>query len=188
MTAALDGESSLKRVKALCTFGRDFRAKIKRKGYYFSVEEPVKDIYHFGGFLECDHEIDGSKAKRIEELKIDHFVPRGSVLQHSGHIYCMVVYVGAETKLMMNLGQFKIKQSMMKRRLNFVLFFNFILFLVSIFACCVYNRVKNDELYHKHWYIFDSIEETVNELLHKNFFALWMLCNYLVPIDVLFVQ
>ena len=47
---------------------------------------------------------------REVKLNIQHFVYRGSVLKCTDYVFGVVIYVGKETKIMMNGNEFKFKK------------------------------------------------------------------------------
>ena len=63
-------------------------------------------------------------------------------------------------------------------------FYNFIGLIVVISLCCVYNRLWTQEVNGKHWYIEFDEEETGFMGTLKSFISLFLLCNYIIPLDV----
>lgn len=82
-------------------------------------------------------EIDGE----VTSHKVDNnsFLHRGSFLENSGSVLGLVVYTGTETKLIMNLGKYKFKQSQFEKVLNGILCFNL--------ACAIILSIINVLLY-----------------------------------------
>lgn len=64
------------------------------KSIKISACSPDADLYNFRGDLESD------SAKL--ELDLKQFLHRGTILKNSKFVDAMVVYTGAETKLVMN--------------------------------------------------------------------------------------
>ena len=64
------------------------------KSIKISACSPDADLYNFKGDLESD------SAKL--ELDLKQFLHRGTILKNSKFVDAMVVYTGAETKLVMN--------------------------------------------------------------------------------------
>ena len=118
------------------------------------------------------------------KLTEKQFIPRGSFLKDSDYIYCIAVYTGDDTKLQQNIGKYQYKRSIIHSRLNRVFFYTFIGLTVGISICCMYNRLWTQELYGKHWYIEFDEEETGFMGTLKSFISLFLLCNYIIPIDV----
>ena len=68
--------------------------------------------------------------------------------------------------------------------MNRVFLYNFIGLVVGISICCMYNRHWTQEVYGKHWYIEFDEEETGFIGTLKSFISLFLLCNYIIPLEV----
>lgn len=140
-TVALDGERNLK-PKVQCkqvakNFEKIFDTKknASKSVLKLSAIKPIKELYSWQGKIEV--EIDGEETSH----KVDNnsFLHRGSFLENSGSVVGLVVYTGTETKLMMNLGKYKFKQSQFEKVLNGILCFNL--------ACAIILAIINVLLY-----------------------------------------
>jgi len=47
----------------------------------------------------------------IIDLDLKQFVPRGAHVRNSEHLYLLVLYTGNDTKLILNQGKYRFKQS-----------------------------------------------------------------------------
>ena len=74
-------------------------------------------------------------------------MPRGSIVKDSSDILCMAIYTGSSTKLVQNMGEYKFKRSILHSRLNIILTFNFVVLMVGISLCNLYNRIWTHEAY-----------------------------------------
>ncbi|MFN9898479.1 MAG: hypothetical protein ACK55Z_06725, partial [bacterium] len=45
------------------------------------------------------------------DLDLKQFVPRGAHVRNSEHLYLLVLYTGKDTKLILNQGKYRFKQS-----------------------------------------------------------------------------
>ncbi len=79
---------------------------------------------------------------------------RGSFLENSGSCQGLVVHTGPDSKLIMNLGQYRFKRSRFETVLNYILVFN--LTLAIIFALCgaIMNGIWTASHIDTHLYIF----------------------------------
>ena len=96
---------------------------------------PIKELYSWQGKIDAD--IDGELTSH--KVDINSFLHCGSSLENSGSVVALVVYTGPETKLIMNLGKYKFKQSQFEKVLNGVLCFNL--------ACAIILAIINVLLY-----------------------------------------
>ncbi|KAI8898706.1 hypothetical protein BC833DRAFT_525617 [Globomyces pollinis-pini] len=114
-TAELDGETNLKR-KSTVPLTTSFRtdAEICAIKGQIQCEHPNENLVSFEGRLSLN---EGDRAP-VAPLSMLNMIPRGSVLRNTEHVYCMVVYVGSNTKIMKNLKQGKLKSSSLEKRLN----------------------------------------------------------------------
>ena len=85
-------------------------------------------------------------------------MPRGAHVRNSGHLYLLVLYTGNDTKLILNQGSYRFKQSHVDKVVNKILMINIMLMLsmCGILAYCNYLFVTStiDE----HWYVFEESE------------------------------
>ena len=75
----------------------------------------------------------------------------------------------------------------MQRRLNVLILINLVMLLTFLFSCSVYYGISTEEMYSTHWYIFDKIEMSSTEVIVRNMLSLFLIINYLVPLDLVFV-
>ena len=48
---------------------------------------------------------------KTNDLELKNFIPKGAVLKHSEEVYAVVLYTGMDTKLVLNQGKYKFKNS-----------------------------------------------------------------------------
>ena len=102
-TSSLDGETNLKLRKSLSqTSARDFT---NLGNLRITCDPPSVDMYDFQGILE------DPVSGEIEKISLANIAWRGSVLRNTDWIVGVVVYVGSETKMMMNLNSLSLVPS-----------------------------------------------------------------------------
>lgn len=153
-TAALDGERNLKPKLAVKQVSGNFDALLKNSAgaslpFHVKSKAAEKDMYSYEGKLFCH---DGTLEQGYQ-LDLNQFLHRGCYVENSGHCFGLVVHTGSESKLIMNLGQYRFKKSRFEMVLNYVLVANLLLAIVfSIFAA-ICNSVWTAE-HLTHQYIF----------------------------------
>lgn len=141
------------------------------------------------------HLPDGS----VHPLGIDQFIPRGCVLRNTEWIICATLYTGNQTKMMLNLRERPLKQSVMEHKLNRMNVFLFFVNQSVIFLFCglalmfrFENITTSDATgvpfadgNHGMWYVRYRLEEF--GLLGTYFWRylnLFALVSYLIPLSL----
>jgi phospholipid-transporting ATPase len=110
-------------------------------------------------------------------------------LENSGHIVALVVHTGIESKLIMNLGQYRFKRSRFEMVLNYVLVFNLSLAILLSIGGAFQNNWWTSSHIHDHQYIFAKLDDKNGATLTaiKAFFSFYLIVNSFVPLDLLCV-
>ena len=117
------------------------------------------------------------------DLDIKQFIPRGSHVRNSGCLFLLVLYTGPETKLILNQGSYRFKQSHVDKMINIVLFSNLVVMFsfTIILALLSYSWINVN--IDKHHYIFiDSLP--AKELAGQAFGSFYLLNNSFLPLDL----
>lgn len=190
-TKNLDGETNLK-VRQCLRATNHIKHSYDVEQSIFSVEcePPNPALYTFNGVLKWEQRSDRNNAMsnfvpRSEPISINNLLLRGSSLRNTKWVIGVVVYTGAESKIMLNSGQTPAKRSRLTRELNINVVCNFIfLFVLSFVAGVVegiYFRKKNSSAT---FFEFGSIggSAAVDGLV--TFWATVILLQNLIPISL----
>lgn len=101
-------------------------SKSSKMGLRVETMKPVKDLYSYKGQLHFD--VDGEA--KVVNIDLNSFLHRGSFLENSESVLALVIHTGTDTKMMMNMGKYKFKQSRFEKVLNGILIGNLILAIV----------------------------------------------------------
>lgn len=182
-TSNLDGESNLKIKSAVHQTSKLLKheeihefydERFKTMQGYLKCENPNNRLYNFEGLLEL--------KDLTDEIPIDNsnILLRGSSLKNTKWIIGVVIFVGLETKIMMNKHNPHHKRSNVEKRLNKYLVFVFsMLFMISIMGSIISITYSNTYP--------DSVEYFSgqdNKFAALNFITLLILYNSLVPISL----
>lgn len=151
--------------------------------------KPVKDLYTYSGRLQLD--LDGQM--HTENVDVNTFLHRDSFLENSTSVVALVLHTGTDTKIMMNMGSYKFKQSRFERVLNGILIANLVLaFALNVINVVLYGRWTKEMLASKKaQYLFFKLlgpGETVVpqvKMALKNFMTIYLIVNQFVPLDLL---
>ena len=95
----------------------------------------------------------------------------------------LVLYTGLETKLILNQGSYRFKQSHVDKMINVVLSWNLIIMLTFTLVLTLLNYRWNSMNMGSHWYIFyDSLDTSV--LTAKAFGSFFLLNSSFLPLDL----
>ena len=185
-TDALDGERNFKSKLAMPRTQQDLKELLLGLELRVLAAKPNPDIYDFKGkILYANNGADDSRiGANVDELGGLQFIPRGSTIKFSGQVQALVVYTGRETKLMQNLGKYTFKRSQMESRIGKALIFNLICLALFIIICSIWNGIVTKEIYGKHAYVFADLGESATELSLKTAVSMYLLYNYLIPLDL----
>lgn len=137
-TAELDGETNLKVRQALPDISKRFEAvssdsnainhEMSKLDFAIECEAPNQLLNEFEGTLKWRH-------NETYSLDNDKMLLRGCRLRNTRWCYGLVVFAGSDTKLMMNGGKTKFKQTHIDKLLNYLII-GIVIFLFSMCAIC----------------------------------------------------
>ena len=107
---------------------------------------------------------------------------RGAFVKNTENLHALVIHTGVDTKLIMNLGTYNMKQSYVEKNINKVIAFNILTLLVlsgiSAGLCSVFVEENGD------WdYLFYDNPGAGN-LTFKAFWSFYLILNALVPLEL----
>lgn len=197
-TANIDGETNLKLRLAVKDLSDKLQGGVvgdlpgamrRTMDTELSIEAmaPTASIYSFNGTLTVDQE--------DTPLSEQQFLHRGSVLRNTTWILGLIVYTGAQTKIVLNSADPPIKRSTIDKTVDRIL-------IVVIIAQCLLVTVadigfvvqtgkdvteKDDLGYHTTWYLIPQGESN-DGFVFPNWLAYWLsyfiLFNNFVPINI----
>ncbi|KAI9291157.1 phospholipid-translocating P-type ATPase [Neoconidiobolus thromboides FSU 785] len=177
-TAALDGETNLKRVQGL----QPLQDLITDKGSfsdlrgYVQVEEPTEDMYKIEGNF---HLGDSSQFP----LNIGQVLLRGSILRNTHYVYGMILYSGEETKIRLNANRnIKPKIPFLTKSINRAVLTAFLLLLLLSIIATVLNVSWERNEGANAWYLNFTRATAGNITL--TFLGFIVILNTIVPISL----
>jgi phospholipid-translocating ATPase len=143
-TKNLDGETNLKARKSVhATSTITSEEDIERSSFVLDSEPPHQNLYLYHGVLRFKDLSTGEQ--RQEPVTINEFLLRGCAVRNTSWIIGLVVFTGADTKIMLNGGETPSKRSKIEVETNFNVIVNFIVLLVMCTIAAIFNGVYGNE-------------------------------------------
>lgn len=151
-TKNLDGETNLKPRRALkATSSILSEEDVEHASFILDAEPPHPNLYSFNGVLKFRSGPSGvdttssSAAEKLEPVTINELLLRGCTVRNTKWIIGIVVFTGADTKIMLNGGDTPSKRSKIEKETNFNVIMNF--FVLA--ALCISAGIANGFYYAK---------------------------------------
>jgi phospholipid-translocating ATPase len=139
-TKNLDGETNLKPRKSLRgTSSVQSEEDVERARFVLDSEPPHANLYLYNGVLRYRDSTTG--ADKREPVTINELLLRGCSVRNTSWIIGLVVFTGADTKIMMNGGSTPSKRSKIERETNFNVVMNFVVLIGMCLASAIASGV-----------------------------------------------
>eukprot|EP01114_Cavostelium_apophysatum_P018189 TRINITY_DN5572_c1_g1_i1.p1 TRINITY_DN5572_c1_g1~~TRINITY_DN5572_c1_g1_i1.p1 ORF type:complete len:1114 (-),score=288.91 TRINITY_DN5572_c1_g1_i1:44-3385(-) len=173
-TASLDGETNLKVRQCLpetATYDND-DALIKLRGSTVKADQPNPQLYEFTGSIEVEGVTHPVGVKQV--------LLRGAMLRNTKSILGLVVYTGADSKMMKNSAKPPVKRSNVERTTNWMILFMFCLLIVMAIVDTIgFSVWQHDNK--EAWYLQQDLSSGTKALAFLTFVILY---NNLIPISL----
>ena len=137
-TKNLDGETNLKPRKAVRgTASITSEEDIERASFLLDSEPPHANLYLYHGVLRYKDPTSGEQKQ--ESVTINELLLRGCTVRNTAWIIGLVVFTGADSKIMLNGGDTPSKRSKIEKETNFNVIVNFVLLLIMCIASGILN-------------------------------------------------
>ena len=134
-TKNLDGETNLKVRKPLKATSRiSSEEDLEHAHFYVDSEAPHANLYTYNGVLRYRQANDRSGELKMEAITINELLLRGCTMRNTKWIIGLVVFTGADTKIMLNGGDTPSKRSKIEKETNFNVAMNFALLMILCLA------------------------------------------------------
>lgn len=145
-TKNLDGETNLKPRKSLkATTSLQSEEDIEHARFLVDSEPPHANLYLYNGVLKYrpalptpgDDSQAGPDEDRFEPITINNLLLRGCTVRNTNWIIGLVVFTGADTKIMLNGGDTPSKRSKIEKETNFNVVMNFLILMVMCITTAI---------------------------------------------------
>lgn len=135
-TKNLDGETNLKPRKSVkATAAAVSEEDIERVSFVLDSEPPHANLYLYHGVLRY---IDpNTNQEKQESVTINELLLRGCTVRNTAWIIGLVVFTGADSKIMLNGGDTPSKRSKIEKETNFNVIVNFLILIVMCLVSAI---------------------------------------------------
>jgi phospholipid-translocating ATPase len=141
-TKNLDGETNLKPRKAVkATSTIISEEDIERSSFYLDSEPPHQNLYLYHGVLRYKDPTTGEQKQ--EPVSINELLLRGCAIRNTNWIIGLVVFTGADTKIMLNGGDTPSKRSKIEKETNFNVLVNFGVLSIMCLVAAIFSGLED---------------------------------------------
>ncbi|KAL7376349.1 hypothetical protein ABVT39_006202 [Epinephelus coioides] len=177
-TAELDGETNLKFKLGLRV--TDERLQEERQLAQFDAliecEEPNNRLDKFVGTMLWQRE--------RYPLDLDNMLLRGCKIRNTEECHGLVIFAGADTKIMKNGGKTRFKRTKIDELMNYMVYTIFVLLILVAAGLAIGHTFWYEEIGSKAWYLYDGKNQDAS---HRGFLSFWgyiIVLNTMVPISL----
>ncbi|KAM8872326.1 phospholipid-transporting ATPase IC [Synchiropus picturatus] len=177
-TAELDGETNLKFKMGLRV--TDELLQEERQLAQFDAliecEEPNNRLDKFTGTMKWNRE--------SYPLDLDNMLLRGCKVRNTDIVHGLVIFAGADTKIMRNGGKTRFKRTKIDELMNYMVYTIFALLILVAAGLAIGHTFWYDEIGSNAWYLFDGKD---HDSSYRGFLSFWgyiIVLNTMVPISL----
>ncbi|WWC88623.1 uncharacterized protein L201_003536 [Kwoniella dendrophila CBS 6074] len=143
-TKNLDGETNLKIRKGLrATSTISSEEDLQQSQFIIDSEPPHANLYTYNGVLRyTPADRNGKAEQQAEGITINELLLRGCSIRNTKWVIGMVVFTGADTKIMLNGGDTPSKRSKIEKETNFNVLMNFVVLIALCLATALLHGYK----------------------------------------------
>lgn len=165
-TKNLDGETNLKPRKSIkATASIRSEEDLAHAHFVLDSEPPHANLYSYNGVLRYRSAGEGRMAgeEKVEPVTINELLLRGCTIRNTKWVIGLVVFTGADTKIMLNGGETPSKRSKIEKETNFNVIMNFIILMVLCLITAILHGVYRykDDTSAKFYEIGAAVSENV---------------------------
>lgn len=143
-TKNLDGETNLKPRKSVhATSTITSEEDVERSSFVLDSEPPHQNLYLYHGVLKYKSGPNGEEKQ--EPVTINEFLLRGCAVRNTTWIIGLVVFTGADTKIMLNGGNTPTKRSKIEVETNFNVIVNFVVLVLMCTIAALFSGLYDDQ-------------------------------------------
>ncbi|XP_006019155.1 phospholipid-transporting ATPase IC isoform X2 [Alligator sinensis] len=177
-TAELDGETNLK-----------FKMSLEVTDRYLQEESALA---RFDGLIECEEpnnrldKFTGTLVWRNMSypLDADKILLRGCKIRNTDYCHGVVVFAGADTKIMKNSGKTRFKRTKIDSLMNYMVYTIFVLLILLSAGLAIGHTYWEQQIGNSSWYLYDGQNYSPPYRGFLNFWGYIIVLNTMVPISL----
>ncbi|XP_009080970.1 PREDICTED: phospholipid-transporting ATPase IC, partial [Acanthisitta chloris] len=177
-TAELDGETNLKFKMALEVTHRHLQEERALADFdgLIECEEPNNRLDKFTGTLFW-------KNSRYP-LDADKVLLRGCKIRNTDFCHGMVVFAGADTKIMKNSGKTRFKRTKIDSLMNYMVYTIIVVLILLSAGLAIGHTYWEQQIGNSSWYLYDAQDFSPPYRGFLNFWGYIIILNTMVPISL----
>uniref|UniRef100_A0A8C8BZ73 Phospholipid-transporting ATPase n=1 Tax=Oncorhynchus tshawytscha TaxID=74940 RepID=A0A8C8BZ73_ONCTS len=177
-TAELDGETNLKFKMGLKVTDERLQeeGQLAQFDAVIVCEEPNNRLDKFTGTMRW--------RKDRFPLDLDNMMLRGCRIRNTDECHGLVIFAGADTKIMRNGGKTRFKRTKIDELMNYMVYTIFVILVLLCAGLAIGNTFWYEEVGSKAWYLYDGKDQTAS---YRGFLSFWgyiIVLNTMVPISL----
>lgn len=177
-TAELDGETNLK-----------FKMALESTHEHLQKEH---SLAAFDGFIECEEpnnrldKFTGTLFWRNKSfpLDADKILLRGCVIRNTDFCHGLVIFAGADTKIMRNSGKTRFKRTKIDYLMNYMVYTIFVVLILLSAGLAIGHAYWEAQVGNYSWYLYDGEDASPSYRGFLNFWGYIIVLNTMVPISL----
>ncbi|ETE68840.1 putative phospholipid-transporting ATPase IC, partial [Ophiophagus hannah] len=177
-TAELDGETNLKFKMSLEVTDRCLQEESSLAIFdgLVECEEPNNRLDKFSGTLIW-------RGKRYA-LDSDKILLRGCKIRNTEVCHGLVIFAGADTKIMKNSGKTRFKRTKIDYLMNYMVYTIFVLLILESAGLAIGHTYWEQQIGNSSWYLYDGEDNSPSYRGFLNFWGYIIVLNAMVPISL----
>ncbi|CDQ88794.1 unnamed protein product [Oncorhynchus mykiss] len=117
-------------------------------------------------------------------LDLDNMMLRGCRIRNTDECHGLVIFAGADTKIMRNGGKTRFKRTKIDELMNYMVYTIFVILVLLCAGLAIGNTFWYEEVGSKAWYLYDGKDQTAS---YRGFLSFWgyiIVLNTMVPISL----
>ncbi|XP_053505016.1 phospholipid-transporting ATPase IC [Ictalurus furcatus] len=177
-TAELDGETNLKFKMGLKVTHERLQGENQLANFDAMIicEEPNNRLDKFTGTMRWKNE--------AYPLELDNMLLRGCKLRNTEECRGIVIFAGADTKIMRNGGKTRFKRTKIDYLMNYMVYSIFVMLILICAGLAIGHTFWYEAIGSNAWYLYDGLNQSSS---YRGFLTFWgyiIVLNTMVPISL----
>uniref|UniRef100_A0A8C5AP35 Phospholipid-transporting ATPase n=1 Tax=Gadus morhua TaxID=8049 RepID=A0A8C5AP35_GADMO len=177
-TAELDGETNLKFKLALKITDEKLQQEHQLAQFdaMIDCEEPNNRLDKFTGTMQW--------SRHSYPVDLDNILLRGCKIRNTDVCHGLVIFAGADTKIMRNGGKTRFKRTKIDILMNYMVYSIFALLILVALGLAIGHGFWYEQIGSLAWYLYDGADQSS---VYRGFLSFWgyiIVLNTMVPISL----